>query len=203
MHADASRGSFRVVIAGGGVAALETALALRDLAEGLVDVTLVAATDRFTFAPASVGVPFGKARSAGSTCFGSPMILACAWWWDGGIGGDSKPARDPRRRRRAGVRGVGDCLWAASTRSGPGRNDVSRSRRHRSNESVLPMSARAAPHGSCSRCQRASAGRYRCMSCACSPASISPKRAGVSVSQRQYASRPGRNRAGLPGINTS
>ena len=49
------------MIAGGGVAALETALALRDLAEGLVDVTLVAASDRFTFAPASVGVPFGKA----------------------------------------------------------------------------------------------------------------------------------------------
>ena len=49
-----------VVIAGGGVAGLETALALRDLAGGLVDVTLVASTDRFTFAPASVGVPFGK-----------------------------------------------------------------------------------------------------------------------------------------------
>ena len=61
MHANASRGSFRVVIAGGGIAALEAALALRDIAAGLVDVTLVAPTDRFTFAPASVGAPFGKA----------------------------------------------------------------------------------------------------------------------------------------------
>ena len=61
MHADASRGSFRVVIAGGGIAALEAALALRELAAGLVDVTLVAPTDRFTFAPASVAAPFGKA----------------------------------------------------------------------------------------------------------------------------------------------
>ena len=61
MHADASRGSFRVVIAGGGIAALEAALALRELAAGLVDVTLVAPTDRFAFAPASVGAPFGRA----------------------------------------------------------------------------------------------------------------------------------------------
>ncbi len=58
---DNSLRPLNVVIAGGGIAALETALALRDLAEGLVDVTLIAASDRFTFAPASVGVPFGKA----------------------------------------------------------------------------------------------------------------------------------------------
>lgn len=51
---------FEVVIAGGGVAALETALALRDLAGDLTHLTIVAAADRFTFAPASVGVPFGK-----------------------------------------------------------------------------------------------------------------------------------------------
>ena len=37
----------RIVIAGGGVAALETALALRTLAPELVDLTLVAPTDRF------------------------------------------------------------------------------------------------------------------------------------------------------------
>ena len=60
MQAKDSHRPVSVVIAGGGVAALETALALRDLAEGLVDVTLVSASDRFTFAPASVGVPFGK-----------------------------------------------------------------------------------------------------------------------------------------------
>ncbi len=60
MSADQPRNSFQVVIAGGGVAALEATLALRELAGHLVDVTLVAPTDRFTFAPASVGAPFGK-----------------------------------------------------------------------------------------------------------------------------------------------
>ncbi|HEV8104042.1 MAG TPA: FAD-dependent oxidoreductase, partial [Gaiellaceae bacterium] len=60
MSADQPRHGFHVVIAGGGVAALEATLALRDLAGGLVEVTLVSPTDRFTFAPASVGVPFGK-----------------------------------------------------------------------------------------------------------------------------------------------
>jgi sulfide:quinone oxidoreductase len=50
-----------VVIAGGGIAALEAGLALRDLASELVSVTMVAPTDQFTFSPASVGAPFGKA----------------------------------------------------------------------------------------------------------------------------------------------
>jgi sulfide:quinone oxidoreductase len=60
MSADQPRDGFQVVIAGGGVGALEARLALRELAGDLVDVTLVAPTDRFTFAPASVGAPFGK-----------------------------------------------------------------------------------------------------------------------------------------------
>lgn len=55
------RGIFQAVIAGGGVAALEATLALHELADGLVEVTLVAPSDKFTFAPASVGAPFGKA----------------------------------------------------------------------------------------------------------------------------------------------
>jgi sulfide:quinone oxidoreductase len=60
MSADQPGDSLQVVIAGGGVAALEATLALRELAGDLVEVTLVAPTDRFTFAPASVGAPFGK-----------------------------------------------------------------------------------------------------------------------------------------------
>src|SRR5919206_3627022 len=52
----------RIVIAGGGVAALETALALRTLAPELVDITLVAPTDRFRFRAASVGEPFHRAE---------------------------------------------------------------------------------------------------------------------------------------------
>jgi sulfide:quinone oxidoreductase len=52
----------RVVIAGGGVAALETALALRALAPELTDITLVSPTDRFRFRAAAVGEPFGRAE---------------------------------------------------------------------------------------------------------------------------------------------
>ncbi|HSD04023.1 MAG TPA: FAD-dependent oxidoreductase [Gaiellales bacterium] len=52
----------RIVIAGGGVAALEAALALRTLAPELVDITLVAPTDRFRFRAASVGEPFDRAE---------------------------------------------------------------------------------------------------------------------------------------------
>src|SRR4029453_4054836 len=52
---------FRVVIAGGGVAALEAALALRVLAEGSIDVELVAPEPRFWYRPAAVGEPFGLA----------------------------------------------------------------------------------------------------------------------------------------------
>lgn len=51
-----------IVIAGGGVAALETALALRTLAPELVDITLVSPTDRFGFRAASVGEPFDRAE---------------------------------------------------------------------------------------------------------------------------------------------
>ena len=52
---------FKVVIAGGGVAALEAALALDALAEGRVDVELVAPEPRFWYRPAAVGEPFGLA----------------------------------------------------------------------------------------------------------------------------------------------
>ena len=48
----------RVVIAGAGVAALETALALQALAEGLVSVELVAPETEFTYAPLAVAEPF-------------------------------------------------------------------------------------------------------------------------------------------------
>ena len=47
------------VIAGGGVAALEAALALQHLASELVDVELVAPEPRFWYRPLAVGEPFG------------------------------------------------------------------------------------------------------------------------------------------------
>jgi sulfide:quinone oxidoreductase len=49
----------QVLIAGGGVAALEAALALRAHAGSHVDVTLVAPETHFTYRPLSVGQPFG------------------------------------------------------------------------------------------------------------------------------------------------
>jgi sulfide:quinone oxidoreductase len=48
-----------VLIAGGGVAALEAVLALHDLAPDLVEVTLLAPDDEFVYRPLSTGEPFG------------------------------------------------------------------------------------------------------------------------------------------------
>jgi sulfide:quinone oxidoreductase len=52
-------GSFRVVIAGGGVAALESALALSHLAPELTDVTVIAPNLEFVYRPMTVREPFG------------------------------------------------------------------------------------------------------------------------------------------------
>jgi sulfide:quinone oxidoreductase len=53
----------RVVIAGGGVAALETALALRALAGDRVATTIISAQDDFVVRPLLVGEPFAKGRA--------------------------------------------------------------------------------------------------------------------------------------------
>jgi NADH dehydrogenase FAD-containing subunit len=58
-----SYGGLRVVIAGGGVAALETVLALRSLARDLVDVELVAAEPRFWYRPLATAEPFAAGRA--------------------------------------------------------------------------------------------------------------------------------------------
>ena len=50
---------FRTLIAGGGVAALEAALALRDLAGDRVDITLLAPEPEFAYRPMRVREPFG------------------------------------------------------------------------------------------------------------------------------------------------
>lgn len=52
-----------VVIAGGGVAALETLLALRALAGHLVDVTLVSPTPEFLYRPVTVAEAFDRAQA--------------------------------------------------------------------------------------------------------------------------------------------
>ena len=53
----------RVVIAGGGVAALETLIALRDLAPGRVDITVIAPDESFTYRPMTVAEPFAKGHA--------------------------------------------------------------------------------------------------------------------------------------------
>ena len=58
-------GRFRVVIAGGGVAALEAALALRRLAEERVSIDLVAPEPRFWYRPLAVVESFGRGRLHG------------------------------------------------------------------------------------------------------------------------------------------
>ena len=50
---------YRVLIAGGGVAGLEGALALRALAGDLVSLELLSPTDRFIYKPMLVAEPFG------------------------------------------------------------------------------------------------------------------------------------------------
>lgn len=52
----------RVVIAGGGVAALEGLLALRDLMDGFVGIDLLAPGEDFVYRPLSVAEPFGLAE---------------------------------------------------------------------------------------------------------------------------------------------
>jgi sulfide:quinone oxidoreductase len=54
-----SRSGYRVLIAGGGVAALEATLALRELAEERVQVELLAAEPDFWYRPLAVAEPFG------------------------------------------------------------------------------------------------------------------------------------------------
>jgi sulfide:quinone oxidoreductase len=56
-------GGLRVLIAGGGVAALETALALKDLAPGLTEVTVIAPNTEFVYRPMVVREPFAYGRA--------------------------------------------------------------------------------------------------------------------------------------------
>jgi sulfide:quinone oxidoreductase len=57
------RDRLHVVIAGGGVAALETLLALRALAGHLVDVTLLSPTTEFVYRPVTVAEAFDRAEA--------------------------------------------------------------------------------------------------------------------------------------------
>lgn len=53
----------RVLVAGGGVAALEAVLALQDLVEGRLEIVLLAPSPRFEYTPLSVAEPFDLGRA--------------------------------------------------------------------------------------------------------------------------------------------
>jgi len=55
---------FRVLVAGGGIAALETALALQDLAAEHVETTMLAPNEELVYRPMSVREPFGYGIAA-------------------------------------------------------------------------------------------------------------------------------------------
>ena len=57
-------GKLRVLVVGGGVAALETVLALRELAADLVSTTVLAPNDELVYRPMSVREPFALATAA-------------------------------------------------------------------------------------------------------------------------------------------
>ena len=67
-----AREPLRVLIAGGGVAGLEAALALRALAGDRVELELLSPADRFAYRPMLVAEPFG---SGGSTSLDLAGIL--------------------------------------------------------------------------------------------------------------------------------
>ena len=58
-----SASPFRVLIAGGGVAGLETLFALRKLAGDRVELALVAPDDEFVYRPLSTEKPFAVGRA--------------------------------------------------------------------------------------------------------------------------------------------
>src|SRR5579875_535383 len=83
---EGENGAFRVVIAGGGVAALEAALALRELAGDRVSTTIVAPNAEFRYRPLLVHEPFTPAHTA-SYCVADiaerahATLLADAFKW--------------------------------------------------------------------------------------------------------------------------
>jgi sulfide:quinone oxidoreductase len=63
MVTQSAQHNFRVVIAGGGVAALETCLALADLASEQIDVKVIAPNREFVYRPMTVREPFAYAAA--------------------------------------------------------------------------------------------------------------------------------------------
>ena len=105
-----------VVIAGGGVGALEGLLALQDLARDRVRISVLTAARHMTYRPLSVAEPFGASPRGATTGSRSPGIAGCA----GSRTSRRRPSRSAGARHPATVRRspTTGCCW----RSAPGRS---------------------------------------------------------------------------------
>ena len=167
MAEPSSRGE--VVIVGGGVAALETLMALRDLAPDAVSVTLVAAEPDFVYRPMSVAEPFGLGEARRYPLrrvvddFGAALVQA-------GVAAVDAPAR--RIVLRSGdTIGYDTLVLAPGARMLPAFDDVAHVRRRRAAPRPCARcstsSSRAALGGSRSSRRPLRVGRCRCTSSRC------------------------------------
>ena len=143
VHARRFRGEPRnVVVAGGGVAALETCLALRALAGEGVQLTLVAPDRPFSYRPAGMADPLDpRGHPIDSDQPGGGLDGRCAVLRPARGGRRRGPSRRHGRRRRAALRRARRGRWGGS-RSRAGQRAA---RRHSSGDE--PPSARAGRRG--------------------------------------------------------
>src|SRR5438876_11319361 len=90
-----SYGGLRVLIAGGGVAGLETLLALRALAGDLVDLELLAPDPEFWYRPLAVAEPFDAGRARHFELAGIAEATGAGFTLDrlASVGPDARAAR--------------------------------------------------------------------------------------------------------------
>jgi NADH dehydrogenase FAD-containing subunit len=118
MTAVSETNTFKVVIAGGGVAALEAAMALREFAGPRVSVQLVAPNAEFSYRPMSVREPFAYAPADKyplaeiAAEIGAELIVDEFAWVD------TKASRPYRQRPRA-RRMTRSCSRSAHARGHP------------------------------------------------------------------------------------
>ena len=119
---DANQGKLRVLVVGGGVTALETLLALRDLAQERVAMTVLAPNSEFVYRPMTVREPFayrrGRALRAGTDRRGHRRraVADKLEWVDPSASASTRRAERDRVRRAAARRSARRSPRATSTR---------------------------------------------------------------------------------------
>ena len=157
--------SFRVLVAGGGVAGLEALLALRDLAGGRAELTLLSPDPEFVYRPMAVAEPFARGRAARHPLRDIERDLGVEL-----IGGALTEIDGASRtvRAAAGSRLSYDALLVTvGARSEPACDRGSRGHRSMtpsSSPACCKTSRRGTPSASPSSCRRVSPGRCRPMS---------------------------------------